>query len=127
MEDTKLNFPTKPLTFVVEARDILIKAKFSGPITGKVSKVDKTIHLDAGMLTVEEYIIPDDQKMDVLAQYYPFELPKRGTLMCDIHTNKTFLIQESKLIWDEGANLVVSPFYEEGQGNALDFIEIDTI
>lgn len=72
--------------------------------------------------TVEEFIIPDEDKELVLEQIYPFlPLPKLTEKMIDIHVDKEFLVKDFRVTWEHGMNYLVSPYYPEGGGTVIDW------
>jgi hypothetical protein len=62
--------------------------------------------------SVEEFVIPDEDKEIVLAQLYPFSLiPKLIDIVYDLHADKTFVVKDSRVTWEHGMNYLVSPYY----------------
>jgi hypothetical protein len=75
---------------------------------------------------IEEYIIPDDKRAEVLAQMYPFApVPGLDEEWCDIHSGKVFAIRQFRVTREDGRNWLVSPFYEEGGGTVIDWVPTD--
>jgi len=74
--------------------------------------------------SVEEFIIPDEDRELVLAQLYPFTpIPKLTDQMIDMHTDKVFIVKDFRVTWEHGMNYLVSPYYPEGGGTVIDWIE----
>jgi hypothetical protein len=75
---------------------------------------------------VEEFIIPDEDRELVLARLYPFDpIPKLTDQMIDIHTDKVFTVKDFRVTWEYGMNYLVSPYYPEGGGTVIDWMEED--
>ena len=65
--------------------------------------------------TVEEYLIPDDKKAEVLEQLYIFEpVPALDEERFDLHEGKKFRVREFRVTWEDGHNFLVSPYYPSG-------------
>ena len=72
--------------------------------------------------SVEEFIIPDEDRELVLAQLYPFSpTPKLTDEMYDIHAEKTFIVKDFRVTWEYGMNYLVSPYYPESGGTVIDW------
>lgn len=72
---------------------------------------------------MEEYIIPEDKKTEVLKQLYVFEpIPSLDEIRYDLHSGKTFAIRNFRVIRNDGWNMLVSPYYEQGGGTVIDWI-----
>jgi len=72
--------------------------------------------------SVEEFIIPDEDRELVLEQLYPFSpVPKLTDVMYDIHAEKTFVVREFRVTWEHGMNFLVSPYYPESGGTVIDW------
>ena len=96
--DEKLPFPTRPLK----------------------------VHCGSGTEYVEEYIIPDDQKQEVLEKLFIFTpVPSLDDEMYDIHEGKTFRVREFRVTWENGHNWLVSPYYPLTGGTVIDWIPAD--
>ena len=77
--------------------------------------------------SVEEFIIPEEDKEIVLEQLYPFSpLPKLTDEMYDLHANKTFIVREFRVTWEHGMNYLVSPYYPESGGTVIDWMDEDS-
>jgi len=74
--------------------------------------------------SVEEFIIPDEDKEIVLAQLYPFSpIPKLTDTLYDMHAEKTFLVKDFRVTWEHGMNYLVSPYYPENGGTVIDWVD----
>lgn len=72
--------------------------------------------------TVEEFIIPDEDRELVLEQLYPFSpIPKLTDMMIDIHVDREFMVKDFRVTWEHGMNYLVSPYYPEGGGTVIDW------
>jgi len=72
--------------------------------------------------SVEEFIIPDEDRELVLEQLYPFSpIPKLTDVMYDIHADKTFIVRDFRVTWEHGMNYLVSPYYPESGGTVIDW------
>lgn len=72
---------------------------------------------------VERYIIPDADKQKVFNTIYPFsEQPALEEEMIDIHTNKTFKVNDYIVTREGNGNFLVTPYYAEAGGTVLDWI-----
>lgn len=76
--------------------------------------------------SVEEFIIPEEDKEIVLEQLYPFSpVPKLTDEMEDLHSGKKFLVKDFRVTWEHGMNYLVSPYYPESGGTVIDWIDGD--
>lgn len=74
--------------------------------------------------SVEEFIIPDEDKEIVLEQLYPFSpVPKLTDEVEDLHVNKKFIVKDFRVTWEHNMNYLVSPYYPEGGGTVIDWID----
>jgi hypothetical protein len=72
--------------------------------------------------SVEEFIIPEEDREIVLEQLYPFSpIPKLTDEMYDIHAEKTFIVKDFRVTWEHGMNFLVSPYYPESGGTVIDW------
>jgi hypothetical protein len=72
--------------------------------------------------SVEEFIIPDEDRELVLEQIYPFSpIPNLTDVMYDIHAEKTFMVKDFRVTWEHGMNFLVSPYYPESGGTVIDW------
>ncbi len=75
---------------------------------------------------VEEYIIPEGKKAEVLSALYCFRpVPSLEEEQIDIHTGKKFRVREFRVTREHGHNCLVSPYYEEGGGTVIDWVPAD--
>lgn len=75
---------------------------------------------------IEEYIIPEDKKAEVLNSLYPFEgVPSLDEERYDLHAEKNFKVKDYRVTWEEGMNYLVSPYYFEGGGTVIDWMPTD--
>ena len=75
-------------------------------------------------ISVEEFIIPDEDKEIVLKQLYPFSpIPKLTDEVEDLHSGKKFLIKDFRVTWEHGMNYLVSPYYPESGGTVIDWMD----
>ena len=77
--------------------------------------------------TVEEYIIPDDQKEEVLRHLYIFDdpIPSLDEQLYDLHEGKLFTVRDFMVVWDNGHNFLVSPYYPSSGGSVIDWMPAD--
>jgi len=74
--------------------------------------------------SVEEFIIPDEDKEIVLAQLYPFSpIPNLTDEMYDLHADKNFIVKDFRVTWEHGMNYLVSPYYPESGGTVIDWMD----
>jgi hypothetical protein len=74
--------------------------------------------------SVEEFIIPEEDKEIVLEQLYPFSpIPKLTDIVYDLHADKTFIVREFRVTWEHGMNYLVSPYYPESGGTVIDWMD----
>jgi hypothetical protein len=72
--------------------------------------------------SVEEFIIPDEDRELILEQIYPFSpIPKLTDEMYDVHAKKTFIVKDFRVTWEHGMNYLVSPYYPESGGTVIDW------
>ncbi|MFA4943808.1 MAG: hypothetical protein WC789_03805 [Lentisphaeria bacterium] len=77
--------------------------------------------------TVEEYIIPDDKKADVLAQLCFFRpIPLLDEEFFDVHEGKNFRVRDFRVTWEGGQNFLVSPYYPSSGGTIIDWMPADS-
>ena len=76
--------------------------------------------------TVEEYVIPEDEKADVLEELYPFDpVPSLDEEQYDLHEGKKFIVRDFGVIREHGMNYLVSPYYFESGGSVIDWMPAD--
>ena len=77
--------------------------------------------------SVEEFIIPEEDKEIVLEQLYPFSpIPKLTDVIYDLHADKTFTVKDFRVTWEHGMNYLVSPYYPESGGSVIDWMNEDS-
>lgn len=82
--------------------------------------------MDVGNGTVEEYVIPEDKRQEVLDALYLFvPVPSLDAVMYDIHEGKTFVVREFRVTWENGQNWLVSPYYPASGGTVIDWMPAD--
>ena len=96
------------------------------PLDEKLPYSTKPMYFPDGS-SVEEFIIPEEDKEIVLEQLYPFApLPKLTDEMYDLHANKTFIVKDFRVTWEHGMNYLVSPYYPESGGTVIDWMDEDS-
>ncbi len=91
------------------------------PIEERLPYKTKPMYFANGA-SVEEFIIPEEDKELVLAQLYPFSpIPKLTDELYDIHAEKTFTVKDFRVTWEHGMNFLVSPYYPESGGTVIDW------
>ena len=75
---------------------------------------------------VEEYLIPDGQKEEVLRQLYIFDpIPALDEKLYDLHEGRLFKVRDFMVVWDKGHNLLVSPYFASSGGTVIDWMPAD--
>lgn len=93
------------------------------PIEEKLPYATHLMYLPNGT-SVEEFIIPDEDKEIVLEQLYPFTpIPKLTDEVEDMHAGKKFIVKDFRVTWEHGINYLVSPYYPESGGTVIDWID----
>lgn len=93
------------------------------PLDEKLSYQTRPMYFPNGA-SVEEFIIPDEDKELVLAQLYPFSpIPKLTDVLYDLHADKTFVVKDFRVTWEHGMNYLVSPYYPESGGTVIDWMD----
>jgi len=93
------------------------------PLDEKLPYQTKPMYFPNGA-SVEEFIIPDEDRELVLEQIYPFSpIPKLTDVMYDIHADKTFVVKDFRVTWEHGMNYLVSPYYPESGGTVIDWCD----
>ena len=91
------------------------------PIEERLPYKTKPMYFPNGA-SVEEFIIPEEDKEIVLEQLYPFSpIPKLTDEMFDIHAEKIFIVKDFRVTWEHGMNFLVSPYYPESGGTVIDW------
>ena len=84
--------------------------------------------LEINGVMVEEYVIPAAMRTQVLRQLYPFRpVPSFNDEFFDLHSEKRFRAGRFRVTREDGHNLLVSPFYEEGGGTVIDWFPSEAI
>lgn len=79
--------------------------------------------LRCGDDVVEEYVIPDDKKQEVLEHMYLFDpCPSLDDEMYDLHEGKKFRVRDFRVTWEGGHNWLVSPYYPSSGGTVIDWL-----
>ena len=95
------------------------------PADEKLPFPTKWIQCNGG--ACEEYIIPDEKKQEVLERLYPFlPVPSLDEKRLDLHEDKTFRIVEFKVVYDNGMNMLVSPYYFSSGGSVIDWMPVSS-
>ena len=82
--------------------------------------------LKIGNDVVEEYIIPDEKRQEVLEELYLFDpVPSLDEECFDLHEGKTFIVREFRVTWENGQNWLVSPYYPSSGGTVIDWLPAD--
>jgi hypothetical protein len=82
--------------------------------------------LKVGDDVVEEFIIPPDRKQEVLEQLYLFDpVPSLDDELYDLHEDKTFIVRDFRVTWENGQNWLVSPYYPSSGGTVIDWMPLD--
>ena len=77
-------------------------------------------------IEAEEYIIPEEKRALVLRALYMYPpIPSLDEERLDPHSGKKFKIREFRVTRERGRNRLVSPYYEEGGGTAIDWLPVD--
>jgi hypothetical protein len=91
---------------------------------GKLPFPTRPLQVKGG--TVEEYIIPEDKKEEVLRAMYLFvPVPSLDDEMYDIHEDKTFRVRDFRVTYEGGHNWLVSPYYPSSGGTVIDWAPAD--
>lgn len=77
---------------------------------------------------IEEYIIPENKKAEVLDLLYPFEpVPSLNEERYDIHIERKFIVKDFRVTRENGMNFLVSPYYFQGGGSVIDWMPVDMV
>jgi hypothetical protein len=86
----------------------------------------KTRPLEVLGRSVEEYIIPEAMRGEVLEELYPFSpVPRLGEMRYDLHEEKLFQVRDFRVVRDMGMNWLVSPYYPSSGGTVIDWAQSD--
>jgi len=76
--------------------------------------------------TVEQYVIPDEKKAEVLAELYLFDpVPSLDEDKYDLHAGRKFKVRDFLVIRENGMNYLVSPYYFQSGGTVIDWMPLD--
>lgn len=96
------------------------------PIDAEEKLPFPTRPLRIGDHVVEEYVIPDCKKQEVLEQLYLFEnVPSLDEEVFDLHEGKKFIVGDFRVIWENGQNWLTSPYYPNSGGTVIDWMPAD--
>jgi len=71
--------------------------------------------VEAGGRTVEEYVIP-----------YVFKgVPALDEERYDLHEGRLFKVKEFRVVWEDGFNYLMSPYYVSSGGSVIDWMPAD--
>lgn len=94
------------------------------PSDGKLPFPTRPLKVQGG--TVEEYIIPDEKRAEVLEQLYIFHpVPSLDAVCYDMHEGKKFRVGDYRVTWENGRNFLVSPYYPSSGGSVIDWMPAD--
>ena len=95
----------------------------NSPIDEKLPYQTRPLFFSNGA-SVDEFIIPDEDRELVLEQLYPFSpIPKLTDVVYDLHADKTFVVKDFRVTWEHGMNYLVSPYYPESGGTVIDWVD----
>ncbi len=95
----------------------------SGSAEKKLPFPTRPLKVQGGV--VEEYIIPDDKRAEVLELLYIFTpVPDLDEEFLDIHEDKTFKVRDFRVTWENGQNFLVSPYYPLSGGSVIDWMPL---
>ena len=76
--------------------------------------------------TVEEYIIPEEKKAEVLEMLYLFKpVPSLDEELYDIHEGKKFRVRDFRVTREGKSNVLASPYYPNSGGTVIDWVPAD--
>lgn len=109
-------------TLGLQEREMLMQ--ISGP-QERLDYPTETLRMSNGC-EVERYIIPEEDKQQVLDALYPFnDQPGLDDERLDIHTSRLFKVRDYLVTREGNGNFLVTPFYAEAGGTVLDWIMPD--
>jgi hypothetical protein len=77
----------------------------------------------AGAEMIEEYIIPEEEKAQVLDGLYPFDpVPALEEMMYDLHEEKQFRVGDFRVIRGAVMDMLVSPYFFNSGGTVIDWM-----
>lgn len=72
---------------------------------------------------IEEYLIPDYKRAEVLEQMYLGEpIPSLDEIRFDLHSGRLFKVRDFRVTREDDRNWLVSPYYEDGGGTVIDWM-----
>lgn len=72
---------------------------------------------------IEEYLIPDFKKAELLEEMYLFDpVPSLDEIRFDLHSGRLFKVRNFRVTRERGRNWLVSPYYEDGGGTVIDWM-----
>jgi hypothetical protein len=103
-------------------RSVMIQT--TGLAEGKLPYPTRPLRVHGGV--VEEYIIPEEKKAEVLDQLYIFlPVPSLDEEMFDLHEEKKFRVRDFRVTWENGHSFLVSPYYASSGGTVIDWVPAD--
>ena len=85
-----------------------------------------TRQVPAGAEMIEEYIIPDEEKVQVLDGLYPFDpVPALTETMYDLHEEKQFRVGDFRVLRGAAMDMLVSPYFFKSGGTVIDWMPQD--
>ena len=82
-----------------------------------------TRRVRSGDREIEEYVIPEASKAEVLRDLYPFEpVPALDEERYDLHEGKKFVVKDFRVTRENGMNFLVSPYYLQSGGSVIDWM-----
>ncbi len=100
----------------------MIQSKWSAE--EKLPYPTKPLKIRGGI--AEEYIIPENRKADVLKALYIFSpVPPLDEERFDLNEGKKFRVGNFRVIWEDGQNYLVSPYYPSSGSTVIDWMPAD--
>src|SRR5688500_13043531 len=97
----------------------------NSPIDEKLPYQTRPLFFSNGA-SVDEFIIPDEDRELVLEQLYPFSpIPKLTDVVYDLHADKTYVVRDFRVTWEHSMNYLISPYYPESGGTVIDWVDED--
>ena len=83
------------------------------------------LRLKALNRTVEEFVIPESRREEVLKALYPFlPIPALDDIMFDLHEGRHFRVRLFRVVREANINMLVSPFYDRSGGSVIDWMPV---
>lgn len=83
----------------------------------------ETKFVEAESGTIEVYVIPEEEKAEVLAALYPFtNVPALDEERFDLHAEELFRVGDFLVTREDNQNYLVSPYYLSGGGTVIDWM-----